>query len=238
MSTRYGVLFALLTVGVLVPLQLRADVVELANGDTISGKVVSLDEKTIKVQNDILGEVSLPRDKVAAVHLGDRPKSIPAALPRVEGKPDNRPKDWWRKYGETPEEIVKNLAPKDVTPQRVEELERDAPRYGTPEEAVEQLRQEGTPPGLTEQLQLLLPGFATPDVQAYFNQTVDGLSTGSITLDDLRKDAINARDQLKELQDDLGPSGQALDGYRAILENFIRKTQPKGSADAPADRKP
>jgi hypothetical protein len=214
------------------------DTLELANGDTLSGKVIAMDDATVKIQNEILGEISVPRDKVAAVILGDRPVR-PAQResrlpPRGAEAEDGRPKDWWRKYGETPEEIVENLAPKDFGPQRLDELQEGAERHGTPEEAVEQLRREGVPPGVKDQLQLLLPGFGTPQVQDYFDKTVDGLTTGSISLDDLRNDAIDANEQLKELQDDLGPSGKALDGYRAILENFIRRTRPKESSETPS----
>ena len=41
--------------------------------------------------------------------------------------------------------------------------------------------------------------------------------------------------RLKDLQEDLGDSGKALDGYRAILENFIRRTRPKQSSEAPSE---
>lgn len=226
----------------LCPVGLWADTLELTNGDTLTGKVVAMDDKTVKIQNEILGEITAPRDKVAAVILGDRTgQSAPAASARnPQAQPDraagraSRPKDWWRKYGETPEEIVENLAPREFDPATLEEMEKSAERHSTPEEAVEQLRREGVPPGLKDQLQLLLPGFGTPQVQDYFDKTVEGLTTGSVTLDDLRNDAIKANDQLKELQDDLGPSGQALNGYRAILENFIRRTQPRPSSDAPS----
>ena len=117
------------------PAGLVADVVELSNGDTLSGKVIAVDEKTVKIQNDVLGEITLPREKVAALILGERPRGrvAPKVKPGAEG--EERPADWWRKYGETPEEIVENLAPKDFGPGRVEQLERGAPRYGTPEEA-------------------------------------------------------------------------------------------------------
>ena len=72
-------------------------------------------------------------------------------------------------------------------------------------------------------------------MQDYFDKSVEGLITGSISLDDLRDDAIEANEQLKDLQEDLGDSGKALDGYRAILENFIRKTRPKQSSEAPSE---
>ncbi|MBW3599445.1 MAG: hypothetical protein KY475_19510, partial [Planctomycetes bacterium] len=193
------------------PALVSGDTLELANGDTLTGKVIAMDDNTVKIQNEILGEISIPRDKVAAVILGDRPARPPRVSPQGErgaDAEDGRPEGWWRKYGETPEEIVENLAPKDFGPRRLQDLEGNGERFGTPEEAVEQLRREGVPLGLKEQLQLLLPGFGTPQVQDYFDTTVEGLATGSITLDDLREDAVEANEQLKDLQKDLGDSGR------------------------------
>ena len=48
---------------------LRADQVEMQNGDRYVGKVLSLNANTLVVQNEVLGVVRIPRDKVATITL-------------------------------------------------------------------------------------------------------------------------------------------------------------------------
>lgn len=47
----------------------RADVVVFENGDRLSGKVLTLSETELKLQNEIQGTVTLPREKIASIHL-------------------------------------------------------------------------------------------------------------------------------------------------------------------------
>src|SRR5437867_3030902 len=49
---------------------LRADQVEMQNGDRYLGKVLSLDTNTLVLRSDVLGTVRLPRGKVALITLG------------------------------------------------------------------------------------------------------------------------------------------------------------------------
>jgi hypothetical protein len=48
----------------------KADQVDMQNGDRYVGKVVSLNANTLVVQNEVLGVVRIPRDKVAAIFFG------------------------------------------------------------------------------------------------------------------------------------------------------------------------
>jgi hypothetical protein len=57
-----------LSLGVVSPA--RADQVETQNGDRYIGKVLSLNASTLVVQNDVLGVVRIPRDKVVAIYFG------------------------------------------------------------------------------------------------------------------------------------------------------------------------
>ncbi|MEX0703214.1 MAG: hypothetical protein WD069_14055 [Planctomycetales bacterium] len=50
----------------------RADSVELTNGDMLHGKVVSLDDKELRIDREQGGPMTVPRDKVLTIHLGDR----------------------------------------------------------------------------------------------------------------------------------------------------------------------
>src|SRR5882724_9929051 len=49
---------------------LRADQVEMQNGDRYAGKVLALNTNTVVLQSDVLGLVNLPREKVATISLG------------------------------------------------------------------------------------------------------------------------------------------------------------------------
>ncbi len=90
-------------------------------------------------------------------------------------------------------------------------------------------------------LQTKFPLLNTPEASGYFNDTLGGLMTGKLNIQDVRKDAVKARDELKSLQDELGPeTGAALNGYMSILNKFIRETEPAPSAAAgkPGEGKP
>ena len=44
-----------------------ADVIECDNGDKYNGKVLSMDERTVKLQNDITGTLTIPRNRIVAI---------------------------------------------------------------------------------------------------------------------------------------------------------------------------
>jgi hypothetical protein len=49
---------------------LRADQVEMQNGDRYAGKVIAMSAETVVLQSDVLGKLTLPRSKVASISLG------------------------------------------------------------------------------------------------------------------------------------------------------------------------
>lgn len=49
---------------------LRADVVECLNGDRYNGKLLSVDEKSVKLESEVTGVMTLPRAKVSSIHFG------------------------------------------------------------------------------------------------------------------------------------------------------------------------
>ncbi|WP_164103393.1 hypothetical protein [Candidatus Laterigemmans baculatus] len=51
------------------------DSVRLTNGDTIVGKVISLNGKELVIDSENFGEVKIPREKVGVIGLGDKPLS-------------------------------------------------------------------------------------------------------------------------------------------------------------------
>lgn len=71
-----GVGFVLL----LSPASLFADQLQMQNGDRYTGKVVSVTEESLVLQSDVLGKVTLPRNKIASLTFGDA-KATNAAPP-------------------------------------------------------------------------------------------------------------------------------------------------------------
>jgi hypothetical protein len=187
-----------------------ADTIQLVNGDTLSGKVVSLNEKEVKLQSELLGDLSIQRAKVASIYFGDaRPKAAAAvnpALPAI-GAPQAAP----AKNGTSPDDLIKQLQGSGLNTNTLSELEDR------------------------------LPLLAVPAVKSYFNKTVGGLMDGSLGIQDVRKQAIDVRDEILELKKDLGPDAAALDGYLGVLEHFIRQTEPAAAdpkaAPAPSANK-
>jgi hypothetical protein len=55
----------------------KADTVQLLNGDSIRGRVVSLDDKQLVFRSQSFGELKLGRDKIDLIVLGDKP--LPSA---------------------------------------------------------------------------------------------------------------------------------------------------------------
>jgi len=89
------------------------------------------------------------------------------------------------------------------------------------------LRQLGANTNFIKQIQAQFLADAGPEANNKFNEMVDGLMNGKLTVNDLRAEAKSAVDQLKGLKRDLGDDDSgALDGYLAILENFLQETVP------------
>ncbi|HZN35148.1 MAG TPA: hypothetical protein VFB80_15070 [Pirellulaceae bacterium] len=179
-----------------------ADTVQLANGDTLSGEVLSLDAKALKIKSPILGEVTIGRAKVQSITLGDA-----AARPAAKSTGD----------GLSVEGLLKQLGG----------VAAEAAGKVNEGDLLKQL-QGGIDPAELDKLKKQMPLLASPEVQAYFNKTVGGLLDGSLTIDDIRKEAIRARDETKDAIKDLGPDAEkALSGYLGILDHFIKETAPK-----------
>ncbi|QDU97321.1 hypothetical protein [Lignipirellula cremea] len=192
--------------GCLLAAPALADTLRLANGDSVTGKVLSIDAEQVQLESDVLGKLTIPRAKIASIHFGDAP---PAAAPAQAAPADLK--------------VPKLPA---ITAEQKKYLEEQTRKTGaTPADVLKQLQSGGVDPNAVDEITRNLPGFAAPEVQEYFNNTLGGLQSGQLNIGDIRKDAVKARDQIKELQEELGPEAAALNGYLGILENFIRKTE-------------
>ncbi len=74
-----GVIYLIIGALAMMANAVRGDQVEMQNGDRYVGKVVSLNATTLVVQNDVLGVVRIPRDKVSIIAFGATPVAAGAA---------------------------------------------------------------------------------------------------------------------------------------------------------------
>src|SRR5437773_4661252 len=76
-------------------LWLRADQLEMLNGDHYTGKVLSLTSNTVVWQSEVLGTVNLPREKVGSINLGSAAAALSIGLqsnnPPIRSSGTNRP---------------------------------------------------------------------------------------------------------------------------------------------------
>jgi len=162
-----------------------ADQVQLQNGDQYNGKVLSLDDKTLILENEVLGKIALPRGKIAVVLLGPQPVRTHT-----------------------------NPAATSGGLKQTNSLATDLASHSN----------------LIQQVQRQFLAGADPQAQQKFNSLVSGLLDGSITLEDVQREARTAADQVRALKKELGPeASSALDGYLAILDQFLKE-----APDAPA----
>jgi hypothetical protein len=86
-----------------------------------------------------------------------------------------------------------------------------------------------------DQVQRDLLGTATPEAKQQFNDMVQGLLSGKLSLNDVRSQAQSALDQLEEFKQDFDDEDLSglLNSYSAILQNFLKQTAP-ASTNRPA----
>lgn len=184
-----------------VALSARADVLELVNGDHYEGAILSVTQSNVEFQSEILGRITLPRDKVASMALREpattKPATNAAATPPIG-----------------PSLIMQGTnhsAPVGISAQS------DA--------VLQQMRQNGVDPRLVSQVQEQVFGQGNPEAAQKFNELMGGLMSGSVSLADIRAQAQQSIQQIKDAKQQLGPdAGEMFDGYLAILENFVAES--------------
>jgi hypothetical protein len=169
---------------------LRADQVEMQNGDRYAGKVVSMTAETIVLQSEVLGKLTLPRSKVANISLG-----ASAATPSVARSTNQ---------ARAASILVTNSNP-DITAA---------------------LRNLGADTNFIEQIRKQFLSDAGPAANNKYDELVGGLMSGKLDINTLRAEAKAATDQIRTLKQQGGDVGGPLDSYLAILENFLKQTDP------------
>ncbi len=203
-----GAWMALLWAAVLLgatPAMVRADQVEMQNGDRYVGKVLSLDAATLVLQSEVLGAVRLPREQVSLITLG-RSREL-----NVGGSPSGT-----------------NAVDRAM---RRPSAALTGARTNGEADLSAALRQLGANTNFIQQVQSQFLADAGPEANKKFNELVGGLMSGKVTMKDLRAEAKSAADQLRALKRDLGDeAGWAVDSYLTILDNFLRETAPASAS--------
>jgi hypothetical protein len=192
-----------------------ADQVHLRNGDRYAGKVLSVNTNSVLLDSPVLGRLTLPRAQVASISFLET-TNAPALVSTA------------------PASATLSASPAGVAP-----ATGTAPAQGASLENV--LKELKVNSNVVAQVRGEFLAGATPEANQKFDQMLNGLLTGKLNLGDLRKEAASTADQLRELKQDLGEdAGFAIDGYLAILENFLRQTPPPaaGSSGAPNPHPP
>jgi hypothetical protein len=186
--------------------RLRADLVEMQNGDRYSGKVLSMSADTVVLESEMLGKINVPRKKVATLMIGANiaAPSTATNVARVS--------------------VSTNLpaaAPTATLANTNLDLSAALRKLGANTNFIGQIRQQ------------MLAG--NPEAASNYDELVGGLMSGKLNMDDLRRQAKSSADQLRQLKHDLGPdAGDSFDAYLEVLDNFLKETDAKPASATPA----
>jgi len=204
---RVGLLASCCAVGVAIGLSANADQVNMQNGERYIGKFVTLTNDTVVIRSDVLGTLLVPRSKIANITLGTNAVAAPVQTPVATA----------------------------VQPAKTGSVASANPDLTT---AIQQLRANtNATRQVQQQVQQQFLAGADPKATEKFNQMVNGLMDGSLSVDDIRAQAKSAADQLRAAKKELGDdSGFAIDGYLAVLDGFLRETATSSNSatNAPA----
>lgn len=186
---------------------LHADLVEMQNGDRYSGKVLSVSADTVVLESEVLGKINVPRKHVASLAFGTN-----AAAPKVAS-------DVARVSAPTNLSAVASLV---ILANTNADLSAALRNPGADTNFIRQIREQ------------MLAG--NPEAASKYDELVNGLMSGKLNLNDLRREAKSSADQLRALKRDLGPeAGDSLGAYLDVLDNFLKETaaEPTDAISAP-----
>ncbi|HEV2694847.1 MAG TPA: hypothetical protein VG347_18275 [Verrucomicrobiae bacterium] len=183
-------------------LTVRADEVDMQNGDRYIGKVLSVSGDTVVLQSDILGKLNVPRKNVSALAFGTN-AVVMAVQNTVRNTPAAGPTNFSNLTGlGTPGHNSPNPSA-TIHP------------VGAGTNVVNQIREQ------------MLAG--SPAAAAKYDQMVSGLLSGSLNVDDVRREAQADVVQLRALKRDLGPDADdSIDGYLQVLDAFVKSSEFSG----------
>lgn len=191
--------------------RLRADVLEMQNGDRYSGKVLAVSADTVVLNSEVLGKLNVPRNQVARLTFGTNaaPKAAAISAPPA----------------------ATNL-PAAGAPAAAANTNSGLADLGAA------FRQLGADTNFIGQIRgQMFAGDAGG--AAKYDAMVSGLLSGQMNLNDLRQQAKASAAQLRELKRELGSGAdESLDGYLQVLDSFIAETASQPATSPPAARSP
>jgi len=191
---------------------LRADQSDMQNGDRYAGKVLSVSGDTVVLESDVLGKITVPRQKVAGLAFGTNAAALAAAIHLA------------------PVPALTNQSPAVAS----------AAWANTNTDLSAAFRQLGANTNFIGQIREQMLG-GNPQAGGKYDEMVGGLMSGKLDMNDLRREAKSSADQLRALKLELGPDADSsLDGYLDVLDNFLKETSgaptnaaPSSSGNAP-----
>lgn len=183
---------------------LRADQLQMQNGDRYAGRILSVTSDTIVFQSDALGKLTLARDKVSMLEFTGAAPAASNSIPRIPAKVAAVP------ASPSPNGAVTNS-----------DISAALRNLGANTNFIQQVRQQ------------MLSG-GTPAVNQKYDEIVAGLMSGQMNLNDLRNQAKAAISQIQQIKRETGPEADAsLDTYLAILQNFVNETESSPATATP-----
>jgi len=177
-------------------LQLRADQIEMQNGDRYVGRLMTFTNDTLVIQSDLLGTIVLPRSKVAVITLGAGTRAT-ASQPAV-AIPTNTHHSASAGLARSPLAPTSGLALQGADTNSIQQIQQQFLRDAGPE--------------ANKKFNDMIAGFlsgklSVSDIRAEAESAAKQLRA-------MKRDLGNDAD-----------ADSALDGYLSILDNFLRDTQ-------------
>ncbi len=187
---------------------LRADQVEMQNGDRYNGKVLSVTAENVVLESEVLGKINVPRKNVANLAFGTNPAAPRMAInfAAISGL-TNRP-------------VV-------VATNRLANTNADLSAA---------FRNLGANTNFVRDIREQMLGNSRAAASKY-DEMLNGLMSGKMNLNDLRREAKSSADQLRALKRELGPeAGDSLDTYLEVLDGFLKESAAEPASTAPVPR--
>ena len=126
---------------------------------------------------------------------------------------------------------VANLTMGLITPATNSVAATPAPKTNVATDLSAALRQIGSQSNLANQVRAQFLATASPEANQKFDQMLNDLGTGKMSIADLRAQARDAANQLRALEKEAGEDSTGSMGvYLSILESFLAETESAGIA--------
>ena len=219
-----------LWVGVAV-LSASADQVTLRNGDVLNGKVVAMTTNSLVLQDDSLGNLTLPRVNVANIAFGTvtATASKPAATTAVTATGANTVQaipNLASEANSVSDDTASGLASAYMSQTSPQAKSDSSPISDSDLQAMARDIQ-GHSNLVQEIAAQVLGSSASPAAVSKIDDLLDGLASGQLDMNGLRAQVQSAASQLQDYKKQMGSdAGEEVDAYLSILNTFLRETAP------------